>query len=238
MLFALIFYCINFLFGSQAAKDANWLLGIVAIMQIITQFIIRLGYFKTATFFLLTICWIAITAISQTVGGIKDEAVYGYVLIIIGSGYLLGWKISIAYTMSCIASLWWLAYLETKKIILPDVDGPYNTAIDLTFIFILILFVVYFLVQTLSKALEHSQNELSERIRAEKEREEAISEIQMLRGIIPICCSCKQIRNDKGYFETVEGYISRHSNADFSHTICDDCSKKLYPDFYEEDSAD
>jgi PAS domain S-box-containing protein len=57
-----------------------------------------------------------------------------------------------------------------------------------------------------------------------------ITEIKILRGFIPICASCKQIRDDKGYWSQVEKYISEHSKAQFSHSICPDCAAKLYPE--------
>ena len=57
-----------------------------------------------------------------------------------------------------------------------------------------------------------------------------ISEIQTLRGILPICSSCKKIRDDKGYWNQIESYIQKHSEAQFSHGICPDCAKKFYPD--------
>jgi transcriptional regulator with GAF, ATPase, and Fis domain len=57
-----------------------------------------------------------------------------------------------------------------------------------------------------------------------------ISEIKTLRGIIPICSFCKNIRNDEGYWESVEAYLSHHSHAEFSHGICPDCKKKYYGD--------
>lgn len=60
---------------------------------------------------------------------------------------------------------------------------------------------------------------------------EAYDEISTLRGIIPICASCKKIRDDKGYWNQIESYIKEHSEAEFSHSICPDCLKKLYPDF-------
>jgi len=64
----------------------------------------------------------------------------------------------------------------------------------------------------------------------------ALDEIKTLRGIIPICSNCKKIRDDKGYWEQIEAYISDHSEAQFSHGICPDCAQELYPDFdlYEE----
>jgi len=63
------------------------------------------------------------------------------------------------------------------------------------------------------------------------ELETALAEVKVLRGIIPICSFCKKIRNDDGYYEAVEAYISRHSEADFSHTFCPDCFAEHYPEF-------
>jgi len=57
-----------------------------------------------------------------------------------------------------------------------------------------------------------------------------ISEIKTLRGILPICSICKQIRDDKGYWNQIEAYIEAHSDVDFSHSICPKCAKKHYPD--------
>ena len=68
-------------------------------------------------------------------------------------------------------------------------------------------------------------NELKIKI---EELEKAFAEIKILRGIIPICAACKKIRNDDGYWENVADYISKHSEAEFSHGICPDCMKKLY----------
>ena len=64
------------------------------------------------------------------------------------------------------------------------------------------------------------------------EIETAMAKIKVLSGIIPICASCKKIRDDAGYWQQVEEYISRHSEAEFSHGICNECIKKLYPDYY------
>jgi len=73
--------------------------------------------------------------------------------------------------------------------------------------------------------------------KAAKEREkliaelrDALTEVVTLRGIIPICASCKKVRDDKGYWNQIESYIREHSEADFSHGICPECAKKLYPD--------
>ena len=67
----------------------------------------------------------------------------------------------------------------------------------------------------------------------EKKLREALSQIKALSGLLPICSSCKKIRNDKGYWEQIETYIRSHSEVEFSHGICPECAKKLYPEFYE-----
>jgi len=62
-----------------------------------------------------------------------------------------------------------------------------------------------------------------------QELEQALKEVKVLRGFIPICASCKKIRNDRGYWQLVEAYIREHSEAEFSHGICPDCIKKFFP---------
>jgi len=85
-------------------------------------------------------------------------------------------------------------------------------------------------------ALQNSKN-LDERNVAEKQREKvindlnkALSEVKRLSGLLPICSHCKKIRDDKGYWTQIESYIHDHSEAEFSHSICNECAKKHYPD--------
>ena len=64
-----------------------------------------------------------------------------------------------------------------------------------------------------------------------KELEEALKKVKTLSGLLPICSSCKKIRDDKGYWKQIETYIQDHSEAEFSHGICQECAKKMYSDF-------
>ena len=77
--------------------------------------------------------------------------------------------------------------------------------------------------------------DITERKQGEEEREKLIHELQdalanikVLRGMLPICASCKKIRDDKGYWNQIEAYIRDRSEADFTHGICPECAKKLY----------
>ena len=64
-----------------------------------------------------------------------------------------------------------------------------------------------------------------------RELEQTLLEVKVLRGFIPICASCKKIRNDQGYWQQIETYIQDHSEALFSHGMCQECMKKFYPEF-------
>ncbi len=90
----------------------------------------------------------------------------------------------------------------------------------------------------IQQAHEDVTNEMNSRKRAEIEKDklivelkEALDKVKTLSGLLPICASCKKIRDDKGYWNQMESYIQSHSNAEFSHGICPDCVKKLFPGF-------
>ena len=106
-------------------------------------------------------------------------------------------------------------------------------------------------VSHLTEALESNETalkqvsiEIEERKQVEKELEglvtelqAALAEIKTLHGIIPICASCKKIRGDEGSWTQLEVYIRDHSQAEFSHGICPECLKVLYPDFTRPDGG-
>ena len=82
--------------------------------------------------------------------------------------------------------------------------------------------------------------DISERVKTEKEKtnlikklQETLSEVKKLSGLLPICASCKKIRDDKGYWNQIETYINKHTEAEFSHSICPTCAERLYPEVYE-----
>jgi hypothetical protein len=63
---------------------------------------------------------------------------------------------------------------------------------------------------------------------------EMMAQIKRLEGLLPICAACKQIRNERGEWELMEKYITAHSEAHFSHSVCPDCARKLYPEYFDE----
>ena len=98
------------------------------------------------------------------------------------------------------------------------------------------------LVMENRRLLQMVQQQLAELRQAEEVREKlirelqnALAEIKTLRGILPICSSCKKIRDDEGYWHQVEVYIRDHSEVEFSYGICPECAKRLYPEIFRDD---
>jgi len=90
-------------------------------------------------------------------------------------------------------------------------------------------------IGTLSSGMDITELKKKEREREEliQELREALSKVKTLSGLLPICSSCKKIRDDKGYWRQIEAYIRDHSAAEFSHALCPECAKKLYPEFQD-----
>lgn len=88
-------------------------------------------------------------------------------------------------------------------------------------------------ISEIEEELTKAQAEIERRIEAETALQKALSEVKTLKGMIPICAGCKNIRNDEGYWERIETYIRNHSDAEFSHSMCPECQKKYYPDLFK-----
>ena len=134
-------------------------------------------------------------------------------------------------------------YSNASPMIINDKPIQYPKFLHLVFFLLgfLIITTIYFIEKRESKILSLAnlaqQRKIDERKRVEEEREKLINELQealnkvkTLSGLLPICSSCKKVRDDSGYWNQIEVYIRDHSEADFSHSICPDCAKELYPD--------
>lgn len=82
-------------------------------------------------------------------------------------------------------------------------------------------------VQERTKDLQETNSKLTE----------SLAKVKVLSGLVPICAGCKKIRDDKGYWNQLETYVSKHSDAVFSHGLCPACVKRLYPEFTDEEDG-
>jgi PAS domain S-box-containing protein len=99
-------------------------------------------------------------------------------------------------------------------------------------------------ITDLKEAYVRLQEEYRERARAEAESlrlvgelQAALAKVRTLSGFIPICASCKKIRDDKGFWSQIETYLREHSEAEFTHSICPECVRRLYPGLGERRGA-
>ncbi len=113
--------------------------------------------------------------------------------------------------------------------------------IDVYLAFLISTIVIYSIISLILESHDHEKNRLNEVNQLLEEKmealnrinldlEKALDKVQTLSGLLPICAACKKIRDDKGYWNRIEVYIEMHSQAEFSHGICPDCAKELYPD--------
>jgi len=108
-----------------------------------------------------------------------------------------------------------------------------NPQPDLTWIYLTLLgaFVVITVVTLIATRFFHLNRRIS---RQAKDLRRAIEETKVLRGLLPVCAHCKKVRNDDGFWQSVDIYIRTHSEAEISHGICPQCLSKHYPDDAEE----
>ena len=93
------------------------------------------------------------------------------------------------------------------------------------------------LAKVFNLMVENRQHAAEERERLIGELRQALGEVKALRGILPICSSCKKVRSDQGSWQQIESYIREHSDADFSHGICPECAQRLYPEYWDKISG-
>jgi septal ring factor EnvC (AmiA/AmiB activator) len=80
--------------------------------------------------------------------------------------------------------------------------------------------------------------EIESRKELQEKLEQALGKVKQLSGFLPICSSCKKIRDDQGYWNQVEQFIQEHSEAEFSHGLCPECAQKIYPDLFDKDTEE
>lgn len=174
----------------------------------------------------------------MVIGGVASTAfvwIFTYPLLSI---FLLGNRTGAIATMALLLAASIIFLLSPAVDFITDYDP--NLAIRVIASY-LSIFIFAFTMEYTRKLIYRRLSESNEKLeKADRENrvliedlKKTLEEINQLRGILPICASCKKIRNDEGYWEQVEKYISSKSKATFSHGICPDCAKKLYGEYVD-----
>jgi hypothetical protein len=196
-----------------------------------------------------------ILIVSPIVLKVYKADMYVYRISCLAIGLIFFWLVSIGAGKETV--LYWLHimplllffFLEKKEgmfwtavfigllfifLFVPTAFNSYNygffKAIRFFLSILAVTFIGYGLESTRFRFSKMHEEKHTELLKEKEQLQNALSEIKTLSGLLPICSECKRIRDDKGYWKQIESYIRKHSDADFSHSICPECAKKLYPD--------
>jgi hypothetical protein len=128
----------------------------------------------------------------------------------------------------------------TILLVYPSLFGTYDYGLRMGLRFLISLLFIAIVAYGLESSRARYSQLLKEAnkklISQNQDLEAALSKIKTLSGLLPICSHCKKIRDDQGYWKQIEDYIQEYSDAEFSHSICQECAKKYYPDMKIYDS--
>ncbi len=158
---------INMFLGDPEESSISIVLAGIALLQIPVQLLMWSGRVRAASSVLLFVSWAAMTWIASQVAGVGDVAVVCYFLILLGAGYLLGWRAVTLLTAWTILAIWILAIYESTGLIHPVPGNPIRVAVDLSVIFVIASLEIYFVITSLTRSLKRTREELLERQRVE-----------------------------------------------------------------------
>jgi PAS domain S-box-containing protein len=187
-------------------------------LLLLMQLIVRLGYVNAASVFVIFSVWGVLTHLALNASGVRDSSIFAYVVVIILSSFLLGWRFAAAMGGLSVAVIWYLAIMEKQGGRILHVDDPIGYARDLSAIIILIGILIYLLISSWSRTLQSARVELQERLRAEKKLQRqadyfaAMNEISLgllnrieLRSLLEsiLLRACRLIDTEHGLIELV-----------------------------------
>lgn len=164
----LVLMMFNALFDHFAMGVANSILFALLLLQILAFWMNRRGYVREMSALLLLVGWVGLTWIASQIEGVRDTAVFGYIVILVAAGFLLGWRAVVLFTALCILSIWGLAVLEAWKVLQPELGNPIRIALDLSAALVLLSLEIYFMLNALMKSIERTNQENAERLQIEE----------------------------------------------------------------------
>ncbi len=158
----------NIVQKSILGTAANPILIILILSQLVGQYMIRRGWVRRAGLFWLLISWVSVTWFASVADGVRDVVLFTYVTILLGAGYMYGWRAVLVFSVWSILAVWVLAFYEVTGLTSPVLTSPVRIGLYLTAILIIVSFQAYYIVNTLKRAIDESTFELNARQQAEE----------------------------------------------------------------------
>ena len=163
-----LLFSFNWFYDGFAVSTANIAIFFILLSQLVVHWMNRRGNVRGAGMFILLFGWVGATWIASRVDGVRDVAVLGYIIILVGAGFLLGWRSVTFFGAWSILAVWALAVFEVWGFTQPSIVNPIRIALDLSVVFVLVSLEIFFIVNTLTKSLRQVKKENSERLLAEE----------------------------------------------------------------------
>ena len=235
--FILITFINNFISGKTSAAVLVIDLLVIGLCFLLRIWMIRGNITQVATAVIaLGLILNAVSVISQ--GTIRTPSTSVFILLIFTAGLLVSPRGVVITTLFSGLILMGIYIAEKNgQLPLPNFTIHFSHWVNYAILFGIGGSLSYFAYQSTRLTLYRLYEEIAERKKTEAEKgqlivelEEALAEVKNLSGLLPICASCKKIRDDKGYWNQIESYFETHSDVLFSHGICPDCNENLYGD--------
>lgn len=165
---------LNIFYDIGLESAVNPVLFGLIVSQALAQVMIRSGYVRQAGISLLFLSWLGITWFALLADGVRDVVLFAYITILLGAGYMFGWRSVLITSVGSIFSVWVLTYYEVKELIEPTLTSPSRVALYLTSLLILISFQIYYVINTLKRSLA----ELTQQVQARQDVETRLREEQ------------------------------------------------------------
>src|SRR5688572_7967063 len=167
------------------------------LLQFILLFVLKRGYVKQAAVGLVLAVCVSMSYQAWNADGVRDVAIFVYILIILAAALLTNWQISVLLSVMSIAFIWILAVAESRGLRTIHTDPPLNMARDLTAVFGLLTLLTFLLVNTLRQSLEKMREEFAGRLRAEQALREGEERFHKIFQISPVAISITALKDGR-----------------------------------------
>ncbi|MBI5768181.1 MAG: hypothetical protein HZA93_10325 [Verrucomicrobia bacterium] len=221
--------------GGQLPEDIAWTGCCLALLSAVLLLAVHRGFVRLAAWVLLAVCFIVVTGIVARLGTIRVPAAGYYVALVFAAGLIFELRGMLLMVVLSAAAVGGLILAERAGWLpTPDYRVTITQWIVSCALFACVGGWTYAALRFIREGLQRAELELAEKKEAERKLQQnitelsiALSEVKMLSGLLPICCSCKRIRDDRNYWHQVESYISARSKATFTHGYCPECAQRF-----------
>ncbi len=171
----LLLLLLNMFYDIGLGSAVNPVLLSLILCQVIAQILIRTDHVRLGGLLLLFLSWLGITWFAFLADGVRDVVIFAYLTILLGAGYMFGWRAFTVFMAFSILAVWFLAIYENSGLIHPTLASPTRIALYLTALFLLISLQIYYILNTLKQALSesmyenHARRQIEEALREEQE---------------------------------------------------------------------